>query len=665
MPPQGSAHARPSKLRKAASGIGKGAAWVWQSSRAARVAIIVLAALLVLGVLDFAMNAGRIYPGVRIGSVDVSGMTVAEAAEAVDEAYAGRLETHEALIFANDEAASNLEDLSKVYAAEELSEQQTFEEAQHNKQLWTATAQLLGATLPSEALATDALAVGRSGFGAFERLGASIAGAEVPIRADYDGEQLEALAHDIDLAIGDPRVDFGMDVQDGTAHVTDGHDGQMVSRETLASELDRILLADEAEVGSFVAHAEFAPLRIDRDQAQATCDAVNALLTPGATFSYDGTDIHVATNDLGTWVGSYAAELPDGGYRLDPYLDDAKATPALVSLMNEEVRGEKVAVSFSKQGSDVIVSPHGEIAIPQLDEAIEALDARMFDEYRADGTFRSEPVYDVIDIKASLHDGPIPFDEALAYGVIGEISSYTTQYTATSATQNRNHNIHLAADLLNDSITPANGGEWSFNEVAGDYGEGANAGFLPAGVIIDGEYETSDAGGVCQVATTVFNAVYDAGYPVTQRQAHSLRMASYPDGRDAAVSYPELDLTWENDTDSDVLMRTSYTDTTVTVALYGINPGYVVSSEVGEWAEGDKYVVKYEEDESLPEGKAKVKTEGTDGSYIQVKRIVCDRDGNFLRDAVFTSNYLPINKIVVYGPGTDLAELHAEYDRED
>lgn len=660
-------HARPSKgqqaLAKAGHGIAAGAAWVWNSNRITRIVIVVLAVLLAVGLLDLAMNAGRIYPGVRIGTVDVSGMTVDEAAQAVEDTYAPRLESHEALIFANEEVAADLDDLSHAYAAEELSEQLSFEEAQHNKQLWTATAPLLGASLPSRALAEDALAVGREGVGFAARLGATFGGAEVPVRADYDAEELEGLANDIDLAIGEPRVDFGMEVKDGTAKVTEGHDGSMVDRATLARELDRILLAEEAEVGSFVAHAEYAPLRIDQAAAQATCDAVNALLTPGASFTYDGSDLSVSTNDLGNWVGSYVAELPEGGYRLDPYLDDARATPALVGLMNERMLGSAVAVSFSKQGDSVTVTPHGEVVIPQLEQAIEALDNRMFGEYRADGTFKSEPVYDAIDIQATIHDGPMPFEEALNAGVVGQISSFTTQYTATSSTTNRNHNIHLAAELLNDSITPANGGQWKFNEVAGDYG--VEAGFLPAGVISNGEYETSDGGGVCQVATTVFNAVYDAGYPVVQRQAHSLRMASYPDGRDAAVSYPDLDLVWENDTDSDVLMRTSFTDTTVTVALYGVNPGYVVTTETGDWVEGEEFTTKYEEDESLAEGQSKVKTVGTDGSYIQVKRIVHDREGNFLRDAVFTSNYLPINQVIVYGPGTDRAELKAKYESED
>ena len=169
------------------------------------------------------------------------------------------------------------------------------------------------------------------------------------------------------------------------------------------------------------------------------------------------------------------------------------------------------------------------------------------------------------------------------------IHIYTTEFTSGAGTENRNHNIRLVSDLLNDSVAPA-GGTWSFNGTSGECN--AERGFLGAGAIIDGEYEDAVGGGICQVATTVFNAVYDAGYPVPTRYNHSLYIASYPAGRDAAVSWDELDLVWKNDGASDVLMRTSYTDTSVTVTLYGVDPGYRVSTNVGEWTEGEKHKTK-------------------------------------------------------------------------
>ena len=95
--------------------------------------------------------------------------------------------------------------------------------------------------------------------------------------------------------------------------------------------------------------------------------------------------------------------------------------------------------------------------------------------------------------------------------------------------------------MLNNSIARADGGEWSFNDTVGEANE--EAGFQAAHAIINGEYDDAIGGGICQVATTVFNAVYEAGYPVTERRNHSLYISSYPAGRDAAIAYPDLDLT--------------------------------------------------------------------------------------------------------------------------
>ena len=103
---------------------------------------------------------------------------------------------------------------------------------------------------------------------------------------------------------------------------------------------------------------------------------------------------------------------------------------------------------------------------------------------------------------------------------------------------------------------------------------------------MNGVYEDSIGGGICQVATTVFNAVYEAGLPIKERHNHSLYIASYPTGRDAAVDYPGTTLIWENNQNSDVVMKTSYTDDSITVQLYSVHTGYSVETDTGEWEEG-------------------------------------------------------------------------------
>ena len=182
------------------------------------------------------------------------------------------------------------------------------------------------------------------------------------------------------------------------------------------------------------------------------------------------------------------------------------------------------------------------------------------------------------------------------------------------------------------------------------------AGFQAAHAIINGEYDDAIGGGICQVATTVFNAVYEAGYPVTERRNHSLYISSYPTGRDAAIAYPDLDLTWVNDGTSDVLMRSRYTDSSLTVTLYGIDPGYVVSTQTGDWETGEPFKKRTKVDESEPEGTRYVKTAGADGRSVTVHRTVRDRAGNVLHEEDFTSNYAPIDEVTVVGPNTPTRE---------
>ena len=85
----------------------------------------------------------------------------------------------------------------------------------------------------------------------------------------------------------------------------------------------------------------------------------------------------------------------------------------------------------------------------------------------------------------------------------------------------------------------------------------AAKGFLEAPVIINGELKNGLGGGVCQVSTTVFNAAYEAGLPVSERRNHALYIDHYPLGRDATVNYPDTDLKFVNDTGHWLLLETT------------------------------------------------------------------------------------------------------------
>ncbi len=137
---------------------------------------------------------------------------------------------------------------------------------------------------------------------------------------------------------------------------------------------------------------------------------------------------------------------------------------------------------------------------------------------------------------------------------------------STAAIANRIHNVQLVAHLV-DSKLIAPGATFSFNQATGE--RTAAKGFLEAPVIINGEVETGLGGGVCQVSTTVFNAAYEAGLPITERTNHALYISHYPLGRDATVDYPDVDLKFVNDTPHWLLLRTFVGSASLVVTLYG------------------------------------------------------------------------------------------------
>lgn len=607
-------------------------------SKIAFVALLVLIVVLGVGIVDYGINWGKVYPGIRVGSLDLGGKSAEEAQKLIEDSYSARLTDAKVYIFANEEASHDLDAALAKTQDEAFAEQQSVEEVQAQKLVWETDAASLGATIDTRGLVGDALAFGREEGGILNRLSALLSGHEIEPRAHYNEEAIEGLAQDIDASIGEARVNYDVHVIESKAIVEEGHDGNMINRETFTSELDKALLTSNEATPSFVAYTEYAPLQITEEIAEKTCDRINASIIYGAEFVYGDTVWTANATEVGDWVQTRIEET-ENGWELIAYLDYDLAKNTLINHLRANFEDNEVKVWFSVENGETTVHSDTRGTIPQSQEAIAGLNALLFEGDIPNST-------PSVTVNAVTIPKTLSLEKALDSGVVTKVSEYTTEYTANVT--NRNHNIHLAADLLNLSIVPADGGVWSFNDTAGNCNE--EAGFKGAGSIIDGEYVDEIGGGICQVATTVFNAVYNAGYPVVQRHNHSLYIASYPAGRDAAVSWPDLDLKWKNDTTSDVLLLTSYTESSLTISLYGIDPEYQVSTEIGAWEEGEKYKTQTLTDDTLAPGYSYVKTHGTNGSSITIVRTVLDAEGAILHEDLFRSVYEAKNEVKVEGP---------------
>jgi len=98
-------------------------------------------------------------------------------------------------------------------------------------------------------------------------------------------------------------------------------------------------------------------------------------------------------------------------------------------------------------------------------------------------------------------------------------------------------------------------------------------------VFAEGEFFDDYGGGVSQLATTTYNAGFFGGYKDVTHQPHTIYIDRYPAGREATVNYGSIDLQFQNDTSHGVLIRTYYSDTSITVTFYGNNDGRTVREE--------------------------------------------------------------------------------------
>lgn len=137
----------------------------------------------------------------------------------------------------------------------------------------------------------------------------------------------------------------------------------------------------------------------------------------------------------------------------------------------------------------------------------------------------------------------------------------------SSSTESRKHNVRLALSAFDGLVVPA-GGRVSFNEIVG--ARTAARGYRTAKIILGGKYVDGVGGGVCQAATTLYNAVLRAGLDVEEVYSHSLAPSYVPPSADAMVNSGGADFVFSNRTLRNVYIRTHVSSVRAQVAVYGL-----------------------------------------------------------------------------------------------
>jgi vancomycin resistance protein YoaR len=556
---------------------------VWQRT-AILVALAALAAI-ALG-LAFAGSPSRLADGVRIAGVDVGGKTPRDA---------------QRILTARADA------LAAVPV--------TFRVGAHT---WQLEPRRLGIRVDWDA-AVDSVRRQGEGFGPLrgcKRLDMRFFGADVaPPTQVYDGA-LRYWLDRIERTVDTPHREASIALRGLTPTIVPSRVGHMLDRRAAAATIVRALASLNREpVG--------LPVRIDRakvtagDLTVAVAQVRTALSAP-VHLTLGGTRWNLRPARTARLL-----QLPaDGRSNLKIGGNGASAWfIALSRRVDQDPVDANWAISSAGKVSVVPDRPGYLLDVPRSAKAV--LRAALV----------TDPALRSAQLVVERAEAERSTAEAREMEIKGLVASYQTFYGGEA---NRIHNVQLVSHLVDGHVI-APGAVFSFNEATG--ARTAEKGFKEAPVIINGELKTGLGGGVCQVSTTVFNAAYEAGLPILARTNHALYISHYPQGRDATVNYPDVDLKFVNDTGHWLLLRTWVGSSSLTVALYGTPVHRRVVSEASPLVVAGKTPTKKVPDPSLAAGQQVVEETGEPPRTTSVHRLVYDATGKLLHDSVFYSSY--------------------------
>ncbi len=241
--------------------------------------------------------------------------------------------------------------------------------------------------------------------------------------------------------------------------------------------------------------------------------------------------------------------------------------------------------------------------------------------------------------------------QAESYTSLKPLGGFTTNHPAN---QDRVVNIQQMADDVDGAIVLP-GTIWSLNDFIGERTEAK--GYIRAPAIINGEPYCCDhaaniGGGVSQFATTLYNAVFFSCLEDIYHRPHSLYITRYPPGREATLGVPGPDVQFGNNTQTAVVIKTAYTDSSITVKMYGDNGGLECTDVTYEPTDIVKFTEELVADKEgkLAPGERVKERSGTDGFRIRVDRLVKYPDGTTKTDLELTWRYAALSEQYLVHP---------------
>lgn len=599
----------------------KNTPWFILILQAALLGSVLFAGLLVAAGVAFELYyAGRVYPGVSVGGIDLSGLSPEEAAVRI-----------------------------QLQVSYPTSGQIVLMDQAH---VWYATPSDLGYLVDPATNAAQALSVGRRG-GLFQSLSEQVQswnkGINLPPTMLYDErialQYLQIIASQVDR----PVIEANLGLNGVEVEVHSGEIGRSLDIPATLTLVSAQLHTMQDGIVPLIIQ-ESAPMVMD---ATAQADQARKILSAPLVL-----------------------KLPDGSAEKGPWAFDQATLVKMLTISRVQSPAGvqyQVTVSADMLRDFLIELAPSLVRQPQnaryvfnddshkLEVIQEAVIGRALDvdssiarinEKLAAGEHEVELVVPTTTPTASN------FATGEDLGIRELVHAETTYFYGSSAP--RIQNIKAAASRFHGLLI-APGETLSMAQVIGDIS--LDNGYAEALIILGNQTIKGVGGGVCQVSTTLFRAAFFAGYPIIERHAHAYRVGYYEQksngksnpqlaGLDATVFVPLVDFKFKNDTPYWILMETYVEGYSLTWKFYSTKDDRTVDwSTTGPTNVTPAPDPLYRENSALSKGEIKQVDWAAEGAQITVTRTV-KRDGNVLFEDRFHTDYEPWQAVYEYGPGT-------------
>lgn len=384
-------------------------------------------------------------------------------------------------------------------------------------------------------------------------------------------------------------------------------------------------------------------INYDEDLLNSLIDSINAQLPDrvvNSGYSIDGTNliitsgkdgILISSSDLKDEILSFLNDISSKNETINIPVNNVGAEPINLDAIYKDIFKLPVDASYTTNPYVVYPSSNGLDFAISMEEA-KAIISNQQDEY----TIPLKITYTNV---TTNQIGNEAFPDLL--------SQFSTSFTSSG--YNRSNNIILSSAKLNGLVLMP-GEEFSYNQAVGQRTRAA--GFREAGAYSNGKVVQEVGGGICQVSSTLYNAVLYANLEIVERTNHYFNPGYVKAGLDATVSWGGPDFRFRNNRNYPIRIVTDTSGKKLKVYIYGLktdddctvvlDPRYISSVP---------YKTTYQNDASLATGETRVISSGSNGCKTATYKYVYDKNGTLISsECISRDTYSPHNKVVAVGP---------------